>query len=58
MPDFDNRQVDEALAPVGAVKFNFLDNIGHGKPNVLFSGGSGLSFQDACHTAVGIGNPL
>ncbi len=48
MSGFDNAMVDEAFFAGGAVKSNFICNVGYGDPTALFPRGPRLDFDDAC----------
>lgn len=48
MSGFDNARADQAFFPDGAVKSNFLCNLGYGDPEKLGPRAPRLSFDDAC----------
>ncbi len=48
MSGFDNAKVDEAFFPEGAVKSNFLCNLGYGEPAALHPRSPRLDFDQAC----------
>jgi 3-hydroxypropanoate dehydrogenase len=48
MSGFDNARVDAAFFPGGAVKSNFLCNIGYGDPAKMHPRAPRLAFDDAC----------
>ena len=48
MSGFDNAGVDREFFPDGAVKSNFLCNIGYGDPSGVFPRNPRLSFDEAC----------
>ena len=48
MSGFDNAKVDEEFFPDGAVKSNFLCNLGHGDPAKLLPRHPRLDFDEAC----------
>ncbi len=48
MSGFDNALVDQEFFPGGAVKSNFLCNLGYGDPAKLFPRSPRLSFDEAC----------
>ncbi len=48
MSGFDNAAVDQEFFPDGAIKSNFLCNLGHGDPKGLFPRSPRLEFDDAC----------
>ncbi len=48
MSGFDNAKVDAAFFPGGAVKSNFLCNIGYGDPTKMYPRAPRLAFDEAC----------
>ena len=48
MSGFDNAAVDQEFFPEGAIKSNFLCNLGHGDPKGLFPRSPRLEFDDVC----------
>ena len=48
MSGFDNAKVDATFFPGGAVKSNFLCNLGYGNPDKLRPRAPRLSFEEAC----------
>ena len=48
MSGFDNAKVDAAFFPGGAVKSNFLCNIGYGNPAKMHPRAPRLAFDEAC----------
>ncbi len=51
MSGFDNARVDAEFFPGGAVKSNFLCNLGHGDPARLHPRNPRLAFDEACRIA-------
>ncbi len=48
MSGFDNEKVDKEFFPDGAVKSNFLCNLGHGDQSGLYPRSPRLEFSEAC----------
>lgn len=48
MSGFDRAKVDQAFFAYNGWKSNFLINLGHGDPGVLFARSPRLSFEEAC----------